>query len=492
MRKLTKNISIILLSIMLFFMNITPLFAASATISITSSSNKVVIGNTFTVKIKVKSSSYFGTCEFTPSYDKNKFKMTSGNSSVIDYGKTKEKTYTYKFKAISTGSGTITVKSVAVRDYNDEKEMKVSKGSVTVKVITQSELQASYSKNNNLKSLKVDGLKLSPSFNKNTTSYKVEANANTTSVNIKGSVEDSKAKVSGLGKHKVSEGENKIKVTVAAQNGNTKTYTVIVNVIDPKPIEITIDDNKYTVVKRESNLTMPQGYEKTTVEIDSQKVPAFYDEINNYTLVGLKDSEGDIKLYIYDKDNNSFEKYNEAKLDQLMIYPLPIDKEINGYKKTTITINDIEMEALSKENSDFYIIHARDLETGKDSYFTYDKETNTMIRYSSEKETIVVNNENDKKISEYKRMIALLGIETVIIIFVLMCILLAKMRKNKRKRKYLEQKIKEKKEIELKKEKEKEKEKVVEEPTKKKKETKKKEELKDGNRKKTKKKSKNS
>ena len=483
MRKITKYISIILLSIMLFFMNITPIFAATANITITSSNSKVVVGNTFTVKIKVKSSSYFGTCEFTPSYDKNKFKMISGNSSVIDYGKTKEKNYTYKFKAISTGSGTITVKSVAVRDYNDEKEMKVNKGSVTVKVITQSELQASYSKNNNLKSLSIDGLKLSPSFNKNTTSYKVEANSNTTKINIKGKVEDSKSKVSGLGKHKVSEGENKIKVTVTAQNGSTKTYTIIVNVVDPNPIEITINDNKYTVVKRESNLTMPQGYEKTTVEINNQKVPAFYNELNNFTLIGLKDNEGDIDLYIYDIENGTYKKYNEIKLDQLMIYPLLIDKEINGYNKSIVTINDVEMEALSKENSEFYIIHARDLETGKDNYYTYDKETNTMIRYSNEKETIIVNNENDKKINEYKRMIALLGVETVIIIFVLICILIAKVRKNKRKRKYIEQKLKEKKE------KEEQQDKKKEEIKQKKNTNKKKEALKDGNRKKTKKKS---
>ena len=57
MRKITKYISIILLSIMLFFMNITPIFAATANITITSSNSKVVVGNTFTVKIKVKSSS---------------------------------------------------------------------------------------------------------------------------------------------------------------------------------------------------------------------------------------------------------------------------------------------------------------------------------------------------------------------------------------------------------------------------------------------------
>ncbi len=501
MNKKIKLLSIILLSIMLFFIHLTPLLASSATISVSSSSKRIVVGNTVTVTIKVKSSSYFGTIEFTPSYDKSKLKLTSGSSSVLWYGKEKQKSFTYKFKAIATGSTSVTVKSVAVRDYSNEGEMKLSKGSSTIKIITQSQLEASYSKNNNLKSLKIDGLKLSPSFNKNTTSYKVEANSNTTSVNIKASVEDSKSRVSGTGKHKVSEGENKIKVTVTAQNGSSKTYTIIVNVIDPNPIEVTIGENKYTVVKRESNLVMPNDYEKTTVEINSQKIPGFFNEINNYTLVGLKDLEGDIDLYIYDKETNTYEKYNEIKLDVLNFYPLKIDKEIDGYTKTTVIINEMELEALSKENSDFYIIHARDLETGKDNYYTYDKETNTMIRYASSKETIIINNTDEEKIMEYKKMIALLGIETVIIIFVLICILIAKVRKNKRKRKYIEERIREEKrkqeekKLEAEKKKQQEKKTEVEtkkETTKQKRKTnssKKKEVLKDGKGKKDKKQS---
>ena len=351
MKKLNKTLSIIFFSIMLFFIHLSPLLASTATISVSSSSNKVVVGNTFTVTVKVKSSTYFGTVEFTPSYDKSKFKMTSGKTSVIDYGKSKEKKYTYKFKAIASGSGTFTVKNVAVRDYDKEKEMSTSKGKTTVTVITQSQLEASYSKNNNLKSLSINGLKLSPSFNKNTTSYKVNASANTTTVNIKGKVEDSKSRVSGLGKHKVSEGENKIKVTVTAQNGSTKTYTIIVNVTDPNPINVTINDKNYTVVKRESSLDMPTGFEKTTVTINNQKIPGFYNETTNYTLVGLKDEEGDVELYKYDSQSNTYSKYVSVDLGRMQIIPLSIDNSFNKeFNKTTVTIDEEEIEALRKNN----------------------------------------------------------------------------------------------------------------------------------------------
>lgn len=443
MKKLNKTLSIILFSIMLFFIHLSPLLASTATISVSSSSNKVVVGNTFTVTIKVKSSTYFGTVEFTPSYDKSKFKMTSGKTSVIDYGKAKEKKYTYKFKAIASGSGTFTVKNVAVRDYDKEKEMSTSKGKTTVTVITQSQLEASYSKNNNLKSLSIDGLKLSPSFNKNTTSYKVNASANTTTVNIKGKVEDSKSRVSGLGKHKVSEGENKIKVTVTAQNGSTKTYTIIVNVTDPNPIKVTINDKNYTVVKRESSLDMPTGFEKTTVTINNQKIPGFYNETTNYTLVGLKDEEGDVELYKYDSQSNTYSKYVSVDLGRMQIIPLSIDNSFNKeFNKTTVTIDEEEIEALRKNESDFYIVHALDFTTGKDDYYLYDSVTNTMVRYSEEKVKVIDNSSKYlNQISNYKKMILLLGVETVIIIVVLIGILFSKMRKNKRRRKYIQEKM---------------------------------------------------
>ena len=229
MNRIIKRLSLFLFGIILSFTSISPLYAASASISVSSSASKVVVGNTFSVTIKVSSSSALGAWEFTPSYDKGRFKLVSGETTVADVannGSTKSKSYSYKFKAIASGSGTISVKSYGVIDWN-KKTMSVSVSSRTISVITQSELEASYSKNNNLKSLSIDGLKLSPSFNKNTTKYTAEASSNTTKINIKASVEDSRSRLSGTGSKSVVEGENKFNITVTAENGSSKTYTII-------------------------------------------------------------------------------------------------------------------------------------------------------------------------------------------------------------------------------------------------------------------------
>ena len=369
MIKKSRLISIMLFSIMLFFINITPLFAVSASISVYSSSSKIVVGKTFNVTIKAKSSSYFGTWEFAPSYDKSKFKLVSGDDSVIFYGKTKEKSYSYTFKAIGAGTGSIGVKSVSIRDYDNEKEMSVSKGSTSVTVITQSQLEATYSKNNNLSSLKVDGLKLSPSFNKNTTKYTVEADANTTKVTISAHREDSRSSISGTGTKKVQEGENKFNVTVTAQNGSKKTYTIIVNVVDPNPIEVTLDDAKYTVVKRESSLGKVDGFKKSTITLNKQDIPCLYNKTNNYTLIGLKNTEGDITLYLYDSEKDSYTKYEDAKLDQMNIFPLEIEETYKPEEqRTKITIDNVSFDAIKLSAKGLYIVKARNLDTANDEY----------------------------------------------------------------------------------------------------------------------------
>ena len=262
--------------------------------------------------------------------------------------------------------------------------MKVTTNTKTVRVITQAELEASYSKDNNLKSLSINGLKLEPSFNKGTTDYKVTAESNTTEIKINAALSDSKASLSGTGIFKVTEGENKFTITVEAENGSVKKYNILVNVTDPNPITVKINDIDYTVVKRESNLTKPEDYEKKDITINEKKVPAFYNEVNNFILVGLKNTEGDIKLFLYDSESNTFSEYKEIKLDQLKLYPLTIDKEINNYKLSKITINDIEFDALIQNNSDYAIIHAQNMNNGTSDYYTYDKKTNTVITYTNE------------------------------------------------------------------------------------------------------------
>ena len=83
------------------------------------------------------------------------------------------------------------------------------------------------SNNNNLNSLNITNCTLSPTFDSAITSYTCEVENKVDSVKITGTIDNS-AKVKGLGDVKLSEGENKIKIEVTAENGTNKTYEVVI------------------------------------------------------------------------------------------------------------------------------------------------------------------------------------------------------------------------------------------------------------------------
>ena len=84
------------------------------------------------------------------------------------------------------------------------------------------------SPDNRLSSLNVGGYSLSPSFNNDTTNYSVVVPNSVSSVNITATTKNGKAKVSGAGKVSLKVGSNTVKITVTAENGSKRTFTLTI------------------------------------------------------------------------------------------------------------------------------------------------------------------------------------------------------------------------------------------------------------------------
>ena len=82
------------------------------------------------------------------------------------------------------------------------------------------------SPNNKLSSLGVDGFGLTPSFNRDTNEYNLIVDSSVGSVNVNAVSADSNATVSGAGTVSLESGGNDITITVTAQNGSARTYTI--------------------------------------------------------------------------------------------------------------------------------------------------------------------------------------------------------------------------------------------------------------------------
>lgn len=84
------------------------------------------------------------------------------------------------------------------------------------------------SPNNWLKSLSVSNYAITPSFQGGTTDYSLIVGNEVSSVQISATVVQSNAKVTGTGTVNLSVGTNTIPITVTAQNGSVRTYTLTV------------------------------------------------------------------------------------------------------------------------------------------------------------------------------------------------------------------------------------------------------------------------
>ena len=172
-----KRIKIILVSILTFILIPCIASAASGSVRVTGTS-QAVIGNTVTATVTLSSDTSIGSWNLSLNYDKSFLQLIStdsegGGNRMVNSSATgiRSKSYTFKFKALKKGSTTVSVSSYEAYAFSDLSEISLSSSGKTIKILTQAELEASYSKDNNLKSLSIEGFEITPEFSKDTLEY---------------------------------------------------------------------------------------------------------------------------------------------------------------------------------------------------------------------------------------------------------------------------------------------------------------------------------
>lgn len=408
-----KYLQIFILFLVTFTFGITG--AKAGALSISASSTNVIKGGS--VIIRIKASEVAG-----------KVSLSSSNPSVLSGGISsvwvENNTQTYTFKANENGSATVTLSAIDVSDSNGNAY--TASKSVTINVYTPAPVVLS--SNNNLSSLGVEGKELTPGFAQGTLEYSVEMDPETTKVNLTGSVADSSASVSGLGERDVTDGDNRLEVIVTAQNGTTKTYVVNVKVKEYNPINVDINSKNLTVIRKKGQIEAPANYNETTLKIGDEEVNAFHSDITGYTLVGLKDEEGNANLYIY--EDGKYMLYNEYSFAQIKLYPMEANsKDIPSlYHKTTIKLNNKDVVAYKLDDaSDYALIYGMNVDNGKTNLYMYNETENTIQLYTREEMDLL-----DKKLNTYVLAIAVLSGVSVLL-FILCIVFLISKRKKKDK-----------------------------------------------------------
>lgn len=228
-----KIVSLIILSV-LFLSQVQTIMANPFTTRLTSTATSIEAGQSFTVTLEVRGSTGLYGLTANLNFDSNKleitgssaqsgFALTLGSKIVLDHTESRSGNFnvariTFKAKsAFAVGESTqISISNVV--GFDGRNEVSGSQSSITINVVPPK------STNNFLSNLSVNVGSIP--FNRATLNYTLIVDHDVTSANISATAEDSKATVSGAGNKTLRVYSNVFNITVTAENGSTRRYSI--------------------------------------------------------------------------------------------------------------------------------------------------------------------------------------------------------------------------------------------------------------------------
>ena len=338
MKNILRNLIVIAL-----FMIFPTIINAAGNITASPSSLTIEVGSTKTFNITASntigdvsiSSSNGGIASVSTSY---------WGTGMVDEGQTKTGSVTVT--GVNVGSATITL--VLDAATFDSEDLSGQIRTVTVNVVAKQtpstpstpstpvtpsnpnqnqnnnndnkeEKKEDKSKNNNLKDISVDGYNLTKVDNNN---YTLSVSNDVASINIKASAEDSKAKLTGDGKHDIKVGDNNIELTITSESGDVNKINIKVTRKDAFYL-----DDIDNVLKSDNNINININSDSKLSSQDLTKIKNsgkvvnlnYYNDnkelLYSWILDGSKINDFDELL-----TNVSFKSENEKEIKRLSNY----------------------------------------------------------------------------------------------------------------------------------------------------------------------------
>lgn len=440
LRSITAGAAFVIFAVML------SIKAYGADFNASVSSGEATQGENVTVTVSMSSDVTVGAYDLTLTYDANILEYVSGadgggGGSLRLYNDSNyagSYTVTVTFKAIGAGSTKLSVVKqgdICDIDLNDL-TLKASDGTVTVKAPSTSSSNANLS-SLKLMAVKADGwsgsVNLMPDFSKDVTSYQLWLGSEFSKLSVSAVAEDGKAKISTSGTELTAGQDNTATVTVTAEDGTVKTYTIIVHV-KAKPAEdtttaaennntdtpadvttapednpqdtttgnenpsvaddrnVTISEKPYTVEDVPEDMELPEGFERKAVSWNGIEVMGASDQSGTLTLLYLKNNESsESRLYIYNSEKSSYTPFMSYTITQRSYVMLMADDDLmfEGEKAaesrklelTTLNIADGYVDAYKLKNAEnIYIVKAMNWDN-KIGYYYYSSADGSMIPY---------------------------------------------------------------------------------------------------------------
>lgn len=371
------------------------IIVGAASFSVSRSASSVSPGGSFTVTISASGAGQFSVSASNGSVSSSSVWVDGSASVTCTAGQSGTTTVTvtavdatgYDESPITGSQSTsVSIKSPASSSGSSSSSSSNNSSSSTTTTVQEPEVKKSSEKN--LSSLSVSEGTLSPKFSAGTTTYKVDLTNEVKKLTISAKAKDSKAKVSGTGEKELKIGENNFTVTVTAEDGSKKTYTISVYVTEKPTQFVKLGDQSLGILNDLSKVDVPKGFEKTAIKIDDKDVTALQNKDLGLTLLYLQTEDEKTGFYIYDVDNNKVLRQYQTltvngKTYVIMDAPENLE-EVQGLEKSTIKIGDLEMNGwkFNEETLSHYTLVYLMNDAGESGLYTYEDTEGTLQKYT--------------------------------------------------------------------------------------------------------------
>lgn len=442
MNKRNQKIITIFTTLCLCLLTAITAFAADGSVTYGSASYSATQGETFQVGVYVKGSEAIGAYEFYLDYNADMLEYVSGADGggsgrlkFVGNGNSESYNYMLTFKAKAAGNATISISNVYLGPLN------LSSGdsmNITTAASAPVTIQgpSTASGECRLKSINISPTGLWDQFSPDKTEYDITVENEVEKLTISAEPENSKASVQ-VSDTSLKVGVNNIKITVTAENGETKDYTVIVrrkeaaggNLEPQQPQQTTessttavqqqttetteaqqpatmpeiegLDTNRAISVNGKdmyfkedmSGIQPPEGFTATTVTYKGQETSAFVSS-DNIVLFYLIDGMGENgAFYVYESEKENAYPYIKVTNKSGSYLVLSADSSVQapaGYSATILSLGS-EGENIAtnvtawvnENNSEFFLLYARN-ENGEKGFYQYDQKEKTLQRYAGQ------------------------------------------------------------------------------------------------------------
>lgn len=390
---ISKVLTVICMVMLLTALPVETAFGANAAANVVIDDGASKVGEEVNVVINVSGTEKVTMVDMWVTYDPAVLEVVSGfdqggGGKVRILNFSGDASYTLKFKALTAGSSEITLsssQSIVSSNTTDAMELYVDSGLITVKSAVAA------SKINDLSALTVSPGTLTPAFSKDVLTYNITLTESCERLTISATAADPKATVSVWGS-KMDPGDNTTKITVTAESGDQKVYTIytkVPEVVTPQKKDIVVEMNGelYNIVSNFDEELLPEGYEAVDYNYKNTEIVVGKGLSNGKILFCVTDAATEVtepEFVVYNEQDGTFSKlvlFTVAKsaytvVENMENVPIP-----DGYTPSQYTLNDVTYNTWveTEKSSEYFIIYCTNI-NGVEAWYQYDILEGTMQR----------------------------------------------------------------------------------------------------------------